>query len=172
MAKEIPLTQGKVAIVDDADYEWLNQLTWRLDRQGYAVRSVRSKKGSVQPQYMHRIVLQEPHDGVSGQIHPKCIVDHADGNPLNNQRSNLRICSPAESNQNRGRHSHKTSSVYKGVFREKKQISKPWRTLIAIDGKLTHIGYFATEIEAAKAYNDAAIKHHGEFARLNEIPTG
>lgn len=158
MAKEIPLTKGKVAIVDDADFEWLSQRKWYCanNRPGH---SERFEKG-VRIHFMYNYIMQPP----SGYV-----VDHIDNNPLNNQRSNLRICTMAENLLNKSTRRAKKTSIYKGVCLCKERSTRPWKTQIKHNNKYTFLGYFATEIEAALAYNEAATRLHGEFARLNVI---
>lgn len=158
MAKEISLTRGKVAIVDDEDYERLSQYKWRCNSHGYAVRSEWRGAGLL-PRFiaMHREVL-----GADGNVR----ADHIDGNRLNNQKFNLRECTESQNQMNRGKHV-RTSSQYKGVsfFKE----TSRWRAYIQLEGKGKHLGFFDNEVEAAKAYNVAAKQFYGEFARLNVI---
>lgn len=104
---------------------------------------------------MHRIILNPPRGMFS---------DHIDGNPLNNQRENLRICNHNQNNFNVGIRKDNKSG-FKGVrFRDNR-----WTSRIRINNKEYHLGSFLNKIEAAIAYNEAAIKYHGEFARLNII---
>ena len=111
--KKIPLTQNKFALVDDADYDWLNQFKWYARNEGqryYACRSFRVD-GHVHHIVMHRLILGlKEGDGK--------ITDHIDGNGLNNSRSNLRICTSAENNFNQRPQAGKTSK-YKGVHWDK-----------------------------------------------------
>ena len=158
--KEIQLTQGKVALVDDADYEWLNQWKWYAKKERgtfYAVRGI-NKGGDRRSIRMHRLIL--------GLTDPKDFGDHKDMDGLNNQRNNLRKCSHAQNQRNRNGHRN-SASKFKGVtFRTKDNM---WYAQIKYNKKLTHLGGFKTEIEAAQKYNEAATKYHGEFARLNII---
>lgn len=173
MAKEIPLTKGKVAIVDDADHEWLSKYAWNCNAYGYAVTSTPDEDGIWRHKFMHRLIMQPPGEyniGPSGRKYPKYLVDHIDGNKSNNQRSNLRICTHAESLQNRGKFANSKYSIYKGVTLNKRNSRNPWKVKIKCDGKYIHIGMYPTQEAAALAYNEAALKYHGEFARLNEIP--
>jgi len=148
----IPLTKGKVAIVDAADYEWLSKYKWHAVRCGQRFYAYRSRnKRSIS---MHRIIMGEP----KGMV-----VDHIDGNALNNRRSNLRVCRVSENVYNcRGR---KGSSRYKGVCRLKK-LNK-WKAEVMLNGRHIHIGCFDDEMEAAKAYDKKAVELFGEFAYLN-----
>lgn len=152
--KQIPLTKGKFALVDDEDFEWLNKYKWYYCL-GYAKRAThKPKKGFL----MHREILNTP---------PKLLTDHIDGNKLNNQRNNLRICTQAENLQNSPK--RKTNkSGYKGVCWFKPQ--QTWKTEITHNRKQIFLGYFKTKEEAALAYNNAAIKLHNKFANLNIIP--
>lgn len=151
--KEIPLTQGKATLVDDKDYEWLNQYKWCAhNRHGlcYVVRSL--NPGTVQ---MHQLILTPP-------LGYQC--DHIDGNGLNNQRANLRICTNTQNSHNRIVQKG-GSSRFKGVCYYKS--TGKWRPRIHTNGKHISLGLFTTEIEAAQAYDEAALEYFGEYARLN-----
>lgn len=155
MSKEIPLTQGKVAIVDDADFDWLNQWKWHYAAAGYAARATGGRRNR-HILYMHRLIVDAP----AGSH-----VDHRDHNGLNNQRSNLRIATPSQNHYN-ARRNH-GSSKYKGVYYSTAR--KMWVATIHADHRRIHLGTFATELCAALAYNSAAIQYHGEFALLNDL---
>jgi len=148
----IPLTKGKIAIVDLKDYEWLNQFKWYAtcsDGRYYAYRRFNKRSMS-----MHRYIMNAPKDKV---------VDHKDGNGLNNRRSNLRICAIRENVRNcRGR--YKTSK-YKGVHWNKK--AGKWVSSITEKGRYKFLGHFNNEADAAKVYDKAAKRSFGEFAYLN-----
>jgi hypothetical protein len=151
--KEIQLSQGKIALVDDEDYDTLSEYKWYANRVAgkhwYATR--RGKKGEGDRVRMHNQIL----DTLG--------VDHIDGDGLNNQRSNLR---PATQQQNsRNRRPIGGKSQYKGVTWNR-HIEK-WTAKIWIDYKCIYLGSYKTEREAAVAYDNAAIKHFGEFAKLN-----
>ncbi|MBG9769668.1 hypothetical protein ABD75_11005 [Bacillus vallismortis] len=94
------------------------------------------------------------------------VVDHRNHDTLDNRRANLRLCSIGENNRNRKYSKHNTSE-YKGVGWHK--TNGRYRARIKFNGKSIHLGYFKTEIEAAEAYNKAAIKFHGEFAEINKL---
>lgn len=157
--KEIPLTKGFTATVDDDDFEWISQHKWRVlikptGSHKYAVCTV-SVNGKERNMLMHRIVMGCP---VGMQ------VDHIDGNGLNNQRSNLRVCTHSENMRNRNARKNSTSA-FLGVHWNKQ--NGKWRAAIRINGKQTIIGLYNSELEAARAYNKAALQHHGKFAHLN-----
>ena len=154
--KIIKLTDGQQALVDDEDYDLISQWNWSVSSYGYAYKN---KNGSI---LMHVAIMNTP-KGMQ--------TDHINGNKLDNRRENLRICTTAQNQFNSKPHSDNIYSKHKGVsfLKAKKQAKNPWITMINIDGKPTFLGTFATEIEAAKAYNEASIKHHGKFAKLNII---
>ncbi len=160
--KQIPLTKGKFALVDDEDYDRLVAIgRWHYSN-GYAARNFRRKRLSDGKMvnkgiWMHRVIMDTP-DGMD--------TDHIDNDKLNNQRINLRICSRSENQQNTCKRSHNTSG-YKGVSWSKRD--KKWEAKIKFDGKSRALGNFTCKHEAARAYNAAATKYFGEFACLNEI---
>jgi len=155
--KEIPLTQGKVALVDDADYEAVGQFKWcakKVNNTFYAVHSLSVGNGRQRTIRLHRLIMPG---------HPE--IDHRDGDGLNNQRENLR---PATHIQNMWGHRRKkagVSSVYRGVSWHSQ--AKKWRSDLKLGGKTIYLGCFFSEIEAAKAYDVAARKYFGEFACPN-----
>ncbi len=156
--KEIPLTQGYITIVDDEDYEMLVSFgSWYAKKTAkdglvYAVCSVKNRQ--IQ---MGRVITSCP----KGKV-----VDHINGSALDNRKSNLRVCYQRENMMNQAPHKG-TASGYKGVRWDKEK--KRWRAEIEYDGKRYSLGRHRDIKNAAIAYNNAAIKYHGEFARLNEI---
>lgn len=158
--KQIPLTKGKFAIVDDEDYESLIGFNWK-DSRGYAVfRSYEGKKPNGITKWgktimMHRIIINAP-EGSD--------VDHINRNTLDNRKCNLRICTRSQNMGNQRAQEGKTSK-YKGVYWDRKW----WRAAIQCNGIGKKLGYYTKEIDAAKAYNEAALKLFGEFARLNDV---
>ncbi len=157
--KLLPLTQGKFAQVDDEDFEWLSQSKWcatkaPTDKTHYAMGT--EKHGKVwKTIYMHRLIL-----GL--KIGDGKFADHVDGDALNNQRSNLRICTKSQNQQNRSMYKNNTSGL-KGVYPNKKR----WIAKIACNNKKNiHLGSFKTKEEAYEAYKEAVTKYHGNFARL------
>ncbi len=150
----VALTQGKFALVDAADYEWLNQYKWYVSK-GHADKCyAMCHAGRRRPIRMHRLLMKPP---------AGLVVDHIDGNGLNNRRSNLRICTQAQNLRNRPGRS--ATSRFKGVSFDKRR--NLWAACISQKDRTIHIGYFEDEIEAAIAYDLRAIVLAGEFAYLN-----
>ena len=154
--KQIELSQGKFALVDDDDYDELNIYNWCI-ANGYAVRHV-TISGKRTTQYMHRLVTNCPAD---------MDVDHVNHDKLDNQKANLRVCSRSENSQNQKMRTKAKTSIYKGVSFYKRDGN--WRAEIMLNYKCKYLGYFTNEIDAAIAYNNAAIAMFGEFALLNEV---
>lgn len=160
--KKIKLTQGQVALVDDADFDWLNQWNWCAHyaphtNSFYAVRESRKKEGKIRAIWMSREILKLK-QGDKGQ------ADHINHDTLDNRRCNLRVCTSRQNNMNR-KADRNSSSCFKGVSWRK--YHKKWGVEIALKGKNKHIGYFSVEEDAARAYDEAAKIHFGEFAHLN-----
>jgi len=156
--RKIYLGEGRYTIVEPEDYYWLNNFNWVPKGSGnrsYAVRLV-SDTDHIKFLSMHRLIMGSP---VGLQ------VDHQNRNRLDNRRANLRIATPSQNQFNKGKTTRKTSSRFVGVTFVK-SIGR-WKGQIMLDGKTIFLGYFDSEIEAAKAYDAAARKYHGEFARLN-----
>ena len=164
--RKIPLTQGKFAIVDPADYYRLAKFKWRLCRTKgkkvlYAERSIRlpefpRKRGSgrySRTLMHHHLIL--PTDGY--------VVDHINGDGLDNRRANLRLATVAQNAWNSKKRNPR--SGYKGVWYAKDK--HLWRAAIVCNRKRIHLGYFKSKTAAARAYDSAARKLHGKFANLN-----
>lgn len=161
--KEIKLNGGYSTFVDDEDYEWLSQYDWFTTESNKRLYTKRVDRiGRKKFILMHREIL-----GIVDK--PDKITDHRDGNSLNNCRDNLRIATQAQNNQNRnGKSNAPKYSKYKGVCFNKYR--DMWMAALSFNGTHLNLGYFGDEISAAFAYNQAARKHHREFAKLNEIP--
>ena len=154
MTREIPLSRGLVALVDDADYDAIMAVgKWFADPAPdtfYASRKSSRRDGKQRTIRMHTFITGWGY------------VDHIDGNGLDNRRRNLRAATSSKNQMNRGMDSDNTSG-FKGVHR----IRLRWAAQIGADGRKIFLGSFATPQEAARAYDAAAVLHHGEFARLN-----
>jgi hypothetical protein len=165
----ISLTHGFEAFVDEEDYEYLSRFRWqaRLGRYCWyaSTRITISHKPQVRRSTsMHREIFLNRGIDISEKF-----IDHADRDGLNNRFSNLRIASCKENNWNT-KIREDNSSGYKGVHYHVPPYGDPtWRARLQVDGKRLHLGLFPTAVEAAIAYNEAAIKYYGDFASLNII---
>lgn len=155
MSRTIELTRGFRAVVDDEDYDRLVGIgKWQANVTGGQVYAIHSQnRGRL---YMHRVL-------VPGAT----LVDHINGDGLDNRRANLRRATPAQNSRNMRPLATPTSSRFKGVARQPRSAINPWRAYIRINGRSSWLGVFPTQEEAARAYDAAARKHFGEFARLN-----
>ena len=155
--KEIPLTQGKIAIVDDEDFEWLNQWKWAYHHSGYAVRTIYIASRNRKQISMHRLINGTP-DGIE--------TDHINHNRLDNRRGNLRNCTHLQNQHNFSMPKSNTSG-YKGVDWHKP--NHKWRAQIKFHGKKIHIGFFKNIGDAASAYETKAKELFGEFMNGNQL---
>lgn len=151
--KKIPLTQGKFALVDDEDYAEISKFKWHSSH-GYA-QAGKKVSGKWVMIYLHRVVNMTP----AGMY-----TDHINGNKLDNRRGNLRTCTKSQNSMNRGATKQNRNGI-KGVSYISSR--RKWGVQIEYGGKSKRIGYFDSSNEALLAYNIAAKKYHGEFARLN-----
>lgn len=141
---------------DDADLE---SESWFVNSHGYVINN---GSGSYAMQRLHRIVMAR---AVGRPLERWELVDHIDGDKLNNRRENLRLCNSSENSFNRDLPAH-NSSGYKGVSRNTYQDGpKPWQAAITINRKKIYLGSYATAADAARAYEQAARHHAGQFAR-------
>lgn len=158
--KRLSLTQGKFALVDDADFESVCEFKWCAHRTGnrwYAVRGINSRGGKGSIQRLHSFLMP----GISE-------IDHKDGNGLNNQRENLRPVTRSQNSQAFRRKIVGASSKFRGVYWSTSR--QKWVAQIHKSNTHLHLGYFELEIDAARAYDAAAIKLFGEFASPNFKP--
>lgn len=153
------LINNKLVLVDDEDFYLLEQYIWWVTKDDYVNCNQVNLYKKFKTKRLHRIIL--------GLIDENIIVDHKDCNPLNNQKINLRICNRSQNGMNRNKQINNLTSQYKGVsFRIERN---KFRAYITLNKKTFNLGHFINEHDAAKAYNEAALKYHGEFARLNII---
>ena len=156
---EVPLTQGKVALIDDEDAERVLAYKWcaRWDKSCRRWRALRyaSGKHKGRAAFLHRFIMNAP-DGVQ--------VDHINQDPLDNRRLNLRLATNSQNCCNKGRHID-NSTGFKGIWWNKRRSA--FQAGIEHQGKKYHLGYFTEPEEAARAYDIAALMLHGEFARIN-----
>ncbi len=165
--KQIPLTQGKFALVDDDMFEELGKFKWYAKKYKgddyYAARTVNVRredgKMSATTILMHREII--------GASRPEQLVDHVNHFTLDNRVKNLRIATHSQNGKNRRSAKNSTSRFLGVTF---SNCRNKWIAQIKIDGKNRHIGSFDSEIQAALKYNEAAKIHHGDFANLNIIP--
>jgi hypothetical protein len=163
---KIELTQGKSAIVDADDFERVNEFKWHYhDRAtGYAGRKqhIGYKDGKrIQKRIsMHRFIM--------GVEDSKVHIDHINHDTLDNRKSNLRLCTNSENRRNQ-KIRKGGSSKYKGVHKTRDNKVKPFRASIKFNQKCINLGNFAAELDAAIAYNKAALHYFGEFALLNDV---
>lgn len=164
--REITLLNSKVvALVDDGDYERLAAFEWHINNRdrangGYAARTVPGVGTKI---LMHHEVLA-PIEGMQ--------IDHINGTGLDNRRANLRYATRTEQMRNRGAYKRRKDcaprhSEYKGVMWEKGK--NKWRVRIKVEGRQKHVGLFESEVDAARAYNEAARRFFGDFARFNGV---
>jgi len=156
--KEIALTQGKVALVDDEDFERVSQFKWFAHTDGtnwYALRkkTIGGKEITIR---MHQYVMGQTDE-----------VDHRNGFGLDNQKRNLRFATTSQNQANKRKQRIPSSSKYKGVCFRKD--TNKWRAYIGVNQHLLHLGSYDSEQDAAVSYNHAAMIYFGDFARLNPV---
>lgn len=160
--KQVSLTQGQFAIIDDEDDELVAQYNWRYNAMHNRAQTSVYIKGNGKPTnlYMHRLIMHAP-EGVQ--------VDHINGNRLDNQKANLRLVNAAQNQWNKRKviRPGVTTSQYKGVNWDRSL--NRWRARLSVNGKYIYLGIHKSEIAAALAYNEGAREYYGEYACLNTI---
>ncbi len=157
--RRIYLGEGEWTILDQQDYYRYREFKWFIKGNGsklYVLRSFKIGPKKTKMIAMHREIMNAPKG---------LVVDHKNGESLDNRRANLRLATQAQNIQNRQKTKSKTSSKFLGVYYDRR--TEMWAAKIKCNGKHIWLGRFKTEIEAARAYDAAAKKYFGEFARLN-----
>lgn len=152
----IPLTQGRVAVIDFDDFEKVRGMKWYAHKERRRFYACREDCATGKRVYLHRLLI-------AGS--PGLQVNHINGDGLDNRQENLQVCTLQ---QNSFAHQHKrknTSSKYRGVSWDNQ--NERWRANIKLNGKLIFLGRFEEELYAANAYDTAAIKYFGEYAAPN-----
>lgn len=167
---EVFTKKGRSFFIDEEDHYLIENISFYVSKEGYVRGLDKESKKLIS---VHRLIM-----GVTDCSYP--LVDHINGNPRDNRKRNLRLCSYSENNKNRkasGFSQYLGVAIHIGYYKyinTKGKLTtykrKPgFVAQISIDGKMTNLGRFKNEIDAAKKYNEAAIKHHGEFANLNKF---
>ncbi|MFH1370155.1 MAG: HNH endonuclease [Planctomycetota bacterium] len=157
--RRIYLGEGEWTILDPKDYYRYSNFKWTINGNGrkfYATRFLKMGPGKTKMLRLHREIMKAPKG---------LLVDHRNCNTLDNRRENLRLATHAQNVCNRSKTRSKTTSQFIGVSYNK--IRRNWKAQVNHQRKTVFIGRFDSEIDAAKAYDKAAVKYHGEFARLN-----
>lgn len=156
MTRTIQLTREQVTLVDDENYQELSKHKWfaLVNNSGYYAMRFTGPRGRQIAVYMHRVIMSAPDE---------LVVDHINGNPLDNRKENLRLCTKSQNGFNRGFQKNNTSG-YKGVYYLKD--TGRWKAMITAEGKNYNLGCFQTPNEAYEAYCAAAKQLHGEFVKL------
>ncbi len=157
--RKIYLGQDEYTIVEPADYYTFSKYNWifiRCDKKPYAVSEFKIGRKKTKRMYLHRAIMKAP---------KRRLVDHENGDGLDNRRANLRLATRSQNMMNRSKTKRETTSKYIGVSFDKG--CKRWRAAIRVCYKQRWLGSFKNEVDAARTYDEAAKKYHGDFARLN-----
>lgn len=160
--REIPVSKGHTAFVDDDDFDRINKYRWSYHGGGYAARGYHNNG---------KLITVKLHQEIMGKSQPGYEIDHINGHKLDNRKCNLRIVTHQQNvfnskNKTRNAPAEHTSR-YKGVYWRKARAR--WVAYITLNGKRTYLGSFQSEQEAALAYNKAAEEKYGKFAKLNNL---
>lgn len=155
--KKIKTTREKFALIDDEDYEKVKQYRWFITgkKARYVVARINEKFI-----YLHHLIMGKPEKG--------SVIDHRNGDPYDNQKNNLRICTHSQ-NRGNSKKNRNGASEFKGVVIRNRRGKKRITAQIKFTAKSMYLGDFKTEVDAARAYNSAALKYFGEFAKINQI---
>lgn len=174
--KEIPLTKGKVSLIDDEDFEKVSKFHWAFDgRYARSVFKRPSAKRKRDPRgqtniYLHRFILGLYDENFNSIPRSRKEVDHINRNKLDNRKENLRLITSSQNKVNQPkRNIKKATSVFKGVSFYKSGNYTAWAAKITAKDKYINLGYYDTEKDAARAYNAAAKLIHGEYVILNTL---
>ena len=150
--KEIQLTNGKIALVDDEDYEYINQFTWHSNSDGYATRCAWIEGTRTSKRYyMHRLIMNTP----KGMF-----TDHINRDRLDNRKSNLRICNASQNRANETL-GNTNKSGKRGVYWSK--VCNKWRAVIGFNNQLISLGYYDDINKASEVYSEKAKELFGDF---------
>ncbi len=152
--RQIPLSQGKFAIVDDEDYVRINQCKWYFEGH-YAIRKINLGNNKWKTFWMHREIMRTP-EGME--------TDHINSDKLDNRKINLRVATRSQNQHNRKKYANNKTG-FKGV--SVRPDTGKFRAIISLAGRNRRLGQFETAEQAANAYDAAALKIHKDFARLN-----
>ena len=163
----IPLNQGKFAIVDEEDndltrFKWFCQVYGSGTNKGFYAMRQKMIQGKRYHIYMHRVILERK---LGHTLKPTDDTDHSNNDGLDNRRANLTITTTRENIRRQRIQSRPKSSRFKGVRWHK--LGKKWTAYIKLGRMQKHLGCFVDEVDAAKAYDEAALQHFGEFAKTN-----
>jgi hypothetical protein len=154
------IVKGREVLIDDEDYERVTHYSWRFDNHGYPKTQITQKINTDKKRIiirLHRFILNLTNKD-------KILIDHINGNILDNRKSNLRSVTYQQNSMN-SKIRKNNRSGYKGVTID----GKKYRSRITMNRKIINLGTYSTKEEAAKKYNEAALKYFGEYARLNVI---
>lgn len=157
--------KGSCALIDRDDLEKISKYRWvaRASKERtYVQHIINRKDGKYHALHLHRLIMDAPSN---------MMVDHINGNGLDNRKCDLRVCTHAQ-NQRNGNKKRKNGTKYKGISLHKSQYNGPqrWEAFISFNGKKIHAGIFLKEEDAATAYNITALRYFREYSKLNYIP--